>query len=61
MELALRDSVDEVSSRNARAERLKQELFRKYNVSKVEDLPVNFGGLSLQAGEEHGNEVFDRM
>jgi ABC-2 type transport system permease protein len=61
MELALRDNVDEVSSRNARAERLKQDLFKKYNVSKIEDLPVNFGGLSLQAGEEHGNEVFDRV
>jgi ABC-2 type transport system permease protein len=61
MELALRDNVDEVSSRNARAERLKQELFKKYNVSKIEDLPVNFGGLSLQAGEEHGNEAFDKV
>jgi ABC-2 type transport system permease protein len=59
MELALRDSTDEVTSRGARNERLKQELFQKYNVSKIEDLPVNFGGLALQAGEEHGNEVFD--
>jgi ABC-2 type transport system permease protein len=61
MDLALRDNMDEVSARNARGERLKQELFKKYNVSKIEDLPVNFGGLSLQAGEEHGNEVFDKV
>ena len=60
MELALRDGMDDVSSRNERNERLKQELFKKYNVSKIEDLPVNFGGLALQAGEEHGNEVFDK-
>jgi ABC-2 type transport system permease protein len=59
MELALRDSTDEVTSRGTRSERLKQELFKKYNVSKIEDLPVNFGGLALQAGEEHGNKVFD--
>jgi ABC-2 type transport system permease protein len=61
IELALRDHTDELSARNARAERLKQELFRKYNVSRVEDLPLDFGGLALQAGEEHGNEVFDRF
>jgi ABC-2 type transport system permease protein len=60
MELALRDGMDDVSSRNERNERLKQELFKKYNVSKIEDLPVNFGGLALQAGEEHGNQVFDK-
>jgi ABC-2 type transport system permease protein len=60
MELALRDGMDEVSARAARNERLKQSLFKKYNVSKIEDLPVNFGGLALQAGEEHGNEVFDK-
>jgi ABC-2 type transport system permease protein len=61
MELALRDNMDEVSARNARAERLKQELFARHGVSKIEDLPVNFGGLALQAGEEHGNEVFDKV
>jgi ABC-2 type transport system permease protein len=61
MDLALRDNTDEVSARNTRAERLKQELFRKHNVSRIEDLPVDFGGLALQAGEEHGNEVFDRF
>jgi ABC-2 type transport system permease protein len=61
MEIALRDGTDEVSARAARSERLKQELFKKYNVSRVEDLPVNFSGLVLQAGEEHGNHVFDKM
>jgi ABC-2 type transport system permease protein len=61
MERAMWDGTDEVSARAARSERLKQQLFRKYNVSRIEDLPVNFGGLVLQAGEEHGNEVFDRF
>jgi ABC-2 type transport system permease protein len=61
MESALRDGMDEVSSRNVRSERLKHELFKKYNVAKIEDLPVNFGGLALQAGEEHGNQVFDKF
>ncbi|MFN3324274.1 MAG: ABC transporter permease [Bryobacteraceae bacterium] len=43
-----------------RMEELRRQLFAKYNVSRIEDLPVNFSGVSLQAGEEHGNEVFDR-
>lgn len=38
---------------------LKRRTMEKYGVSRVEDLPVNFEGLRLQAGEEHGNEVFD--
>jgi ABC-2 type transport system permease protein len=43
-----------------RAEALKQRVLKQYGVEKLEDLPVNFAGLSLQDGEEHGNEVFDR-
>lgn len=34
---------------------------RKYGVTDLKDLPVSFAGISLQAGEEHGNEVFDRQ
>jgi len=43
-------------------ERLKQrreELMRQYNASSMDAVPVNFSGISLQEGEEHGNEVFD--
>jgi len=43
-----------------RAEALKQRVLKQYGVEKLEDLPVNFAGLSLQEGEEHGNAVFDR-
>jgi ABC-2 type transport system permease protein len=32
----------------------------QYNAVRVEDLPVNFDGIALQAGEEYGNEVFDK-
>jgi len=38
---------------------LKRRTMEKYGVTRVEDLPVNFEGLRLQAGEEHGNRVFD--
>ncbi|WP_422928283.1 ABC transporter permease [Singulisphaera sp. PoT] len=43
-----------------RLDRLKQELFAKHQVETIEELPINFQGVALQAGEEYGNSVFDR-
>ena len=42
-----------------RLDRLKEKLFAKYGVETVEELPINFQGVALQAGEEYGNSVFD--
>lgn len=56
----MRDGVDGHDPANKRAEELKQRVLAQYNVQKVEELPVNFSGISLQASEEHGNAVFDR-
>jgi ABC-2 type transport system permease protein len=33
---------------------------RQHNVTSLDAVPINFSGISLQEGEEHGNEVFDR-
>ena len=35
-------------------------MLAEYDVEKVEDLPVNYGGLRLQRSEEMGDEVFDK-
>lgn len=43
-----------------RAKRLEEQTLKQYGVAKLADLPVSFAGISLQAGEEHGNQVFDR-
>jgi ABC-2 type transport system permease protein len=43
-----------------RAEALKQKVLKQYGVDRLEALPVNFAGISLQAGEEHGDVVFDK-
>jgi ABC-2 type transport system permease protein len=43
-----------------RADALKQKVLKQYGVDKLEALPVNFAGISLQEGEEHGNVVFDK-
>jgi len=36
------------------------ELMQRHNVTSMDAVPINFSGISLQEGEEHGNEVFDR-
>jgi ABC-2 type transport system permease protein len=36
-------------------------LITDHAAARAEDLPVNLAGLSLQVGEEHGYEVFDRF
>lgn len=38
----------------------RDEMLRKYGVTRVEDLPYSFIGLALQADEEHGFRVFDK-
>lgn len=38
----------------------RKALLEQYGVSRIEDLPVNFYGVSLQADEEFGNKVYDR-
>jgi ABC-2 type transport system permease protein len=56
----LRAGADGHGSGNARVDALKREVLAKHGVSKVEDLPINFDGIAMQAGEEDGNIVFDR-
>ena len=52
--------IDGHNPADRRAEELKRRVLAQYGVSRVEDLPVNFAGISLQEGEEYGNLVFDR-
>lgn len=52
--------VDGHDDQNQRTEALKQQVLRQFGVDRVEDLPILFRGLALQAGEEYGNQVFDR-
>lgn len=43
-----------------RADEFKQKILAQYKVDKVEDLPVNYDGLRMQADEEYGNNVWDK-
>ena len=40
--------------------RQKAALLKQYGVDDVSKLPFNWAGISLQRGEEHGDEIFDR-
>jgi ABC-2 type transport system permease protein len=56
----LEADLNNVHDVEQRLERKRQELLRRYNVASVDALPIAFSGVSLQEGEEHGNEVFDQ-
>ncbi len=54
------EGIDGHDPANIRTEEAKKMLLAKYKVEKVEDLPINFAGWSLQQGEVYGNLVFDK-
>ncbi|UBM58612.1 DUF3526 domain-containing protein [Marinilongibacter aquaticus] len=45
---------------NARAEQLKKQLLAKYKVDQVSELPFNYEGYLMQAGEEYSSRVYDK-
>jgi ABC-2 type transport system permease protein len=52
--------IDGHNPANQRTAELKRRMLEQYGVEKVEDLPVNFDGIALQAGEEYGNQIYDK-
>ena len=60
IEREMKDGVDGHNPASARTAELKQQVLKQYGVTRVEDLPINFTGLAMQAGEEYGNRVYDR-
>jgi ABC-2 type transport system permease protein len=58
---ALDNGLDGHDPYDDRHKAYEREVLARYGVEKIEDLPVNFAGLSLQKGEEWGNEVFDHF
>jgi ABC-2 type transport system permease protein len=56
----MESGIDGHSNWGKMLEGLKLKLMKQYKVDRVEDLPLDFNGIRLQAGEDHGNEVFDK-
>lgn len=58
-----RDMEEGVDGHDPQAERtlqLRDSVLAAHGVESVDELPINFEGVALQAGEEYGNRVFDR-
>ena len=47
-------------TREERRQALEEQVLAEHGVESLEDLPVNFAGISLQASEEHSNLVYDQ-
>jgi ABC-2 type transport system permease protein len=57
---AQREGVDGHNPADARAKLLLAETLKRYGVDKKAALSINFTGIAMQAGEDYGNQVFDR-
>jgi ABC-2 type transport system permease protein len=56
----LRNGVDGHSPQDARQQALRDSVLAAYGAQTLEELPVNYAGISLQASEEYANRVYDR-
>ncbi|SNY95427.1 DUF3526 domain-containing protein [Flagellimonas pacifica] len=54
-----KDGLDGKTPRAVRMAQLEKELLTKYKVDSVQQLPFNFDGVKMQAGEEYGDKVYD--
>ena len=52
--------MDGHNPRDSRRQELEKEILSKYGVSSRSELPVNIGGLIMQADEEYGAQVWDK-
>ncbi len=58
---AFSQRMDDELKKGFDADALKQKLLAQYKVATIEELPVNYSGISLKAGEDHGNEIYDKQ
>jgi len=56
----IKEGVNGHDPRDRRTEALKAAVLAQYGVKTIEELPINFAGLALQAGEEYSDQVHDR-
>ncbi len=52
--------IDGHNPTGIRRQELEDKILSEYNVAKIEDLPINFTGVLMQADEEYGNKVWDK-
>ena len=52
--------LDGHNPRDERRQALEEQILEEYGVADRKDLPINIGGLLMQADEEYGNQVWDQ-
>lgn len=52
--------LDGHNPQDERRRELEERILAEYGVERLEDLPINFDGIALQADEEYGNAVWDK-
>ena len=52
--------LDGHNPHDERRKAMEQQILDEYGVEKKEDLPLDLGGLMMQADEEYGNQVWDK-
>lgn len=57
---ALDADLDDSAGVEQRLAARRAQLLEEHGVTSVDALPIAFSGISLQEGEEHGNQVFDQ-
>ena len=56
----IKEGINGHDPRDKRTEALKAAVLAEYGVKTIEELPINFAGVALQAGEEYSDQVHDR-
>ncbi|MEQ9166935.1 MAG: DUF3526 domain-containing protein [Fulvivirga sp.] len=52
--------IDGHNPSDVRLASLREEVLKEYGVETIEDLPVNWSGIAMQAGEEYTDQVYDQ-
>ena len=55
----VQNGIDGHNPSDERLSTLKDQVLSEYNVETIEELPVNWSGIALQAGEEYTDMVYD--
>jgi len=60
IENKVKNGIDGHNPSDIRLASLKQEVLNQYGVETLEELPVNWSGIAMQAGEEYTDQVYDQ-
>ena len=55
----VKNGIDGHNPSDVRLASLRQEVLDQYGVQNIEELPVNWSGIAMQAGEEYTDHVYD--